>query len=617
MKDRYVIDAEAMELSVEDVRELARWLLDRPKQGWIRLPEDAAHWRGRASYRAIEEGLRWTAGMLAHDPSEESFEILLEAARWHDDLIDFMDADAHELTLASLTKSMDPADPEVGRAVQSKYAAVREVLAYALDPSADAARAHLLCLAADAHTRVRKNARKNLRDHGAEIPWWMGLLPEDPLVGMDASAAQAITEPLATLATVLDDGSGHTRETRSETITQAIERLPDRIVVALFPRLVHGEWDHRLLGSLVMETLGREGGAGVVYRAFTGNDNDEDRAYFALYERVDEVAALPAPRKAEIAAVMGKLPGDDRTPVESVLFDMAIRCATPDELFPLVEAAVARQWIFTSSILRDPPEPGTRLADTLAQALRDGFPEPWAHDAHSFRAWLSKGPRPWVRELAEIAIQSDHAGTRRWALDLLTDAVWDEERDGPLRERALALATDPRYAADFLDVWTLTMRVLGFFRSRLRSGGATIEQAIATMVAIRTFAEEDMARYARWVDASDLVAATEQEWLELRKARKAACASNPAEARSHSYYLQVREPGNPEDDALLASWIADLKDGKEAGRAMAVLIGSTEGTREMEMIRGVFERFGDNDQVKAGWDYYEIVAEKAGSRSRA
>jgi len=37
-----------------------------------------------------------------------------------------------------------------------------------------------------------------------------------------------------------------------------------------------------------------------------------------------------------------------------------------------------------------------------------------------------------------------------------------------------------------------------------------------------------------------------------------------------------------------------------------VLIGSTEGTREMEMIRGVFERFGDHDQVKAGWDYYEL-----------
>jgi hypothetical protein len=62
----------------------------------------------------------------------------------------------------------------------------------------------------------------------------------------------------------------------------------------------------------------------------------------------------------------------------------------------------------------------------------------------------------------------------------------------------------------------------------------------------------------------------------------------------------VREPGNPEGDALLASWIADLRDGKEAGRAMAVLIGSTEGTREMEMIRGVFERFGDHEQVKAG-----------------
>ena len=444
----------------------------------------------------------------------------------------------------------------------------------------------------------------------------MGMLPEDPLAGMDASAAQAITEPLATLATVLDDASGHTRETRSETITQALERLPDRIVVALFPRLVHGEWDHRLLGSLVMETLGREGGAEVVYRAFTGNDTDEDRAYFALYERVDEVAALPAPRKAEIAAVMGKLPDDDRTPVESVLFDMAIRCATPDELFPLVEAAVASQWIFTSSILRDPPVPGTRLADTLAQALRDGFPEPWAHDAQTFRGWLSKGPRPWVRELAEIAIRSDHTESRRWALDLLTDSVWDEQRDGPLRERALALATDPRYAADFLDVWALTMRVLGFFRSRLRSGGATIEQAIATMVAIRTFGKEDMARYARWVDASDLVAATEQEWLELRKARKAACASNPEEARSHSYYLQAREPGNPEDDALLASWIADLKDGKEAGRAMAVMLRSTEGTQEMEMIRGVFERFGDNDQVKAVWEYYEFAAEKAGSRSR-
>jgi hypothetical protein len=593
-------DAETIGRTPEEVRRFAAALLEVDTSDDADEPETPAALAGAEDdhlqivYTAVDAGLRFATGLLAADPSDEALELLVRAASLPENDAD-TDAAVREQALAVLAHAMDPGHGEVVAAVRSACDAVRRAMARALDPRTAQGRAHLQRLAGDAHAEVRNLARERLTKAGHEVAWWAGLFPDDPFATLAPEEAAAAAGPLGELAGLLGDPPTVTGTRRIEAIVGALGQLPDRLAVALVPRIVPAEpW---ALRALVPALLAREGGAA----ALVGLARDHDlgtRLSLASNDLAAAMASLPAERRAEVRAVLGAVrPEGEDDPAAEAMFALAMACADPSEdLWPearrLVEAGDYRG---LQQVLRWPPVPGTPLAEEAGRAASEGFPGAWSDVRWAVEPWVASGPAAWLRPLAERAIRSESASARRWGLATLTGEAFDPARDGDRGERAAALALDPRFAADFLEDRRLTARALPMLRARLRRGESTLDEALAAIGAC--------------AGTADVEPATPEEWAELRRLRDEALRSDPERAREKDFYLEVREPGHPEDQALLERLVADATTPQRADDLMALLLrtGRTGSARDerhpadLELGRVLRDRFPDARWVQAGW----------------
>ncbi len=581
-----IVDAAALELAPEDVRRFAAALLAAIEADELPLelsPEDAT-----ALSHALEEGLRFATVLLAADPDDAALDLLAAAAARRDDEWAETDAESIAQALQHLVPAMDPAQAEVVAAAKSPTVGVRRALANGLDPRRAEGRVLLRRLAGDTYTGVRNAARQRLSAAGHDVPWWSGLFDDDPFAGADPEEAARVAAPLATLAQVLVEPLIDL-QARTATLASALGALPDAHVVTLVPRILPAEaWTAE---ALVPELLRRAGGARALARMLP----DLDRSLQYHVGRVVEAwspnaAALPAARRDEIRVAFADRRCDGIEPADRALYGLAVACVAPGEaLWPLAEAALERNDLGAiHRLLSGVPAPGSRLAEAAAEALCAGFPAPWAHCGHLVEAWLSRGPLAWLRPLAERATRVEGDRTRRWGLAMLTREAFDPSRDGDPIERTTALALDPRFVADFRVDHRLRARAQPLFRGRLRRGEATLDEALAACEPIWTGDKEP-------VDPP-----TPEDWAALRRLRFAAMREDAALARSRQYYLQAREEGHPDDEALLERLVAEAGDAAAAMDAMSVLLHGPATVFEERLATLLAERFPDESRLQAG-----------------
>jgi hypothetical protein len=606
-------DAAAIGRTPEAVRRFVEGLLnvdtsedaEDPDPPEILGREDGDH--GQMYWQAIDSGLRFGTGLLATDPSDEAFELLLRAAeRSGGD--EEPDSAVIERALRLLARAMDPKHPEVVAAAKSDAEAVRRALAGALDPARPEARALLVHLAGDVHTTVRNAAREQLSAGGHEVPWWAGLFADDPFASIAPEEAASVAGPLGQLSELLRNPPYVKGGERVRMILDVLRALPDRLVVALVPRILPAEtWAAR---EFVPELLAREGGAAALAKLV---DDDEVgmRLVLSVEDLTKTVAALPPARRAEIRATLGVLPkAGEHDPGVDALFTLAMSCAAPDEdLWPLAEPLVDRGDSHAlSRVLRAPIVPGTRLAEEIGQAASEGFPGKWSNVRWAVEKWVARAPAAWLRPLAERAIRSESESARRWGLAMLTGEAFDPAQDGDRAERAAALALDPRFAADFLADRPLTLRALPMLRGRIVRGEAPLAETLATLGAVTRANSYERAAVEALFGPGWVTPVTPEEWVVLRRLRTEAIRENPDDAREHLYHLEVREPDHPEDHALLAQVVADATTPDKAGNVIGLILrsGPNDGSdnrhpADIEFANVLRERFPDVRWVQAGW----------------
>jgi hypothetical protein len=587
------LDAAALRLTAEQVRRLVERLIRIGETG---LPgpdrvdddDDAEDFaQEEAEAIAVETELRFAQALLAVDPDEEAFELLLRvAAGPGPDLPDAPDVRLLGGVLTRLVAVGEPSEAELREAAQSEVAEVRLRIAAGLDPERPAARAVLLRLAGDAHAGVRNVARQRLERAGHEIPWWVGLFDDDPFATVHPEVAARLVGPLGELAEALGDPFDPDRS-----LVEPLRALPDALVVALVPRLAASARDEG--DELLRELLRREGGAAALLGMIESGVREQR---FDLGIELD-FDALPAARRAEIRTVFGPLAGRGWSPDRAHLVHWAAKCADgPDDAWSLVMAALQSGDVhMTSEVFVGAPVPGTRLAEAAAEALLAGCPEPWAKSRGVVERWLAKAPREWLRPLAEQAARADHDAIRRFGVAMLVGEAFDPARDGERDARVAALALDPRYAADFLTDLRLITATLPTLRDRVRRGEASVREAVALVLGLPRDAQPGRPEPP-----------TAAEWAELRRLRAAAVRDDPEVARRHRYYLDVRDRGHPEDHALLQRLADEAVTEADVDRVMDLILvgyGLGRSPPDLEVTRSLRARFPDHPQVKHAWDF--------------
>ncbi len=352
------------------------------------------------------------------------------------------------------------------------------------------------------------------------------------------------------------------------------------------PRLLPGERDRGLTADLILDLLRRDGGAQALHPVLaSATDDRHSDLGFVLSELGPHLARLPAPRRTDFRRVFGALSPKSHTwePLERAAL-LARGLHEPDEdLWPLLTAALeATPETDIAPFLTRPPVPGTPLAENVAAVLRDGFPAPFNESTYTLRQWLTKAPMPWLRDLALALLGAQDDTTRRWALERLTAEAHDEALDGPLPDRAVALALDPRFSADFLADRTLTLRAAPLYRGRLARREATLAEAYAVLQALPSKPSDKP-------DAPPPITAPER--AEFRRLRDAAIAADPTLARQYQYWLRVREPGHPEDAPLLDRLASGAQSPQEADAIVSLLVYSGDPAIEAPIARDLLARF--------------------------